>query len=220
MRISHKHKFIYISITKTASTVVRSFLNPYSDVKSVHGSGNPLYHHVTMNRLKKHFEKRRWKWYEYYKMTLVRNPYSRIVSQYFYFIKLADRFTRPDDYPDLPRDDTEFINRCIRISKIADGDHKKGFKTYIKDSDYWSFHQPLQHMWINDDINLIGKQENIQGFIRKICDKFPNIEYQELEAENRTSHDDYTSYYDRRTVNLVNLEYKYDLERFNYKFGD
>ena len=37
MRLSHKHKFVFIAVPKTASLVIRSILDEYSCVKYEYG---------------------------------------------------------------------------------------------------------------------------------------------------------------------------------------
>ncbi len=82
MRISHKHKFIWISKPKTGSTSYRKLLDPYSDIRSVHSG--PFKHHVTLNDLKQTFEEKDWNFNEYYKVIACRNPWSLLLSLYTY----------------------------------------------------------------------------------------------------------------------------------------
>ena len=88
MRISHKHKFVYISITKTGSTTIRHLLNKHSDIIST-GSQGDFRHHNTAQQLKDVFTKKDWNWDDYLKFTVVRHPISRIYSMYKYKLRVA-----------------------------------------------------------------------------------------------------------------------------------
>ena len=46
MRISHKHKFVFIAVMKTGSTSVRNTLNDYSDIISNSDKNSPYTHHT------------------------------------------------------------------------------------------------------------------------------------------------------------------------------
>jgi len=87
MRISHKHKFVFIAVPKTGSTSVRSIIDPYSDILSVNDKNSPYKHHTTALDLKKHFESQDWEWNTYYKFSVVRNPWERRVSSWAYRLK-------------------------------------------------------------------------------------------------------------------------------------
>lgn len=87
MRISHKHKFVFIAVPKTGSTSVRSIIDPYSDIVSVNDRNSPYKHHTTALNLKKHFESQGWNWGDYYKFSVVRNPWERRVSSWAYRLK-------------------------------------------------------------------------------------------------------------------------------------
>ena len=52
MRLSHQHKFVYISIHKTASSTVREMLDPYSDIKSCAPRKTICYHHIPAKKMK------------------------------------------------------------------------------------------------------------------------------------------------------------------------
>ena len=88
MRISHKHKFVYIAITKTGSTSIRHLLNKHSDITSKTGQGD-FAHHNTAQQLKDVFAKNDWDWDDYLKFTVVRHPISRIYSAYKYRLRVA-----------------------------------------------------------------------------------------------------------------------------------
>lgn len=86
MRISHKYRFVFLANLRTGSTTVRSILDHYSDIKSVHitqiSERFPFYHHISAQELKPIFEERGWDWSKYKKFCVIRNPYDRIVSLY------------------------------------------------------------------------------------------------------------------------------------------
>jgi|TARA_B110000305_G_scaffold159150_1_gene176017 hypothetical protein len=90
MRISHKHKFVFISVPKTGSTSVRSIIDPYSDILSVNNRNSPYKHHTTALNLKKHFKSKGWDWNSYFKFSVARNPWDRRVSSWAYRLKKGE----------------------------------------------------------------------------------------------------------------------------------
>lgn len=89
MRISHRNRFVFISIPKNASTSIRVTLSPHSDIEST--DHYPYYHHVEAGVLRKHFARQGWDWNDYFKFAVVRDPWERTVSQYR-FLKGAREF--------------------------------------------------------------------------------------------------------------------------------
>ena len=84
MRISHKHKFVFIANQKTASSAIRLALDEYSDIHGVSDVNSCYYYHTSALSLKKHFEKEGWRWNDYFKFSFVRNPWDLAVSHFFY----------------------------------------------------------------------------------------------------------------------------------------
>ena len=89
MRLSHQHKFVYISIHKTASETVRSMLDPYSDMQSCGDKQTICYHHIPAKKMKYYFDERyhkadkqNWDWNNWFKFTTVRNPWDRKLSTF------------------------------------------------------------------------------------------------------------------------------------------
>jgi len=96
LRISHRHKFVFLSKPKCASEAVRAALDPFSDITSTHRY--PWFHHTPLAPLKREFDERGWDWDSYFVFTTVRNPYSMLNSLYAYGkpdmsgLMWADRF--------------------------------------------------------------------------------------------------------------------------------
>ena len=93
MIISHKHKFIYISVPKTGtSSVIDAFMRNFKvQTKNIKkGIFSPLYFdrktvnkHITALELREVVGDEIWN--SYFKFSFVRNPWDLIVSQYFFY---------------------------------------------------------------------------------------------------------------------------------------
>lgn len=82
MRISHSHRFVFLSKPKCASTAIRVALDPFSDIRST--QRYPWFHHTSLPPLKQQFNERGWDWDSYFVFTTVRNPYTMLNSLYAY----------------------------------------------------------------------------------------------------------------------------------------
>lgn len=86
MRISHRYRFIFFANPKTGSESVRAFLNPFSDVSGRPfeqiDDAHPFYSHMRPIEAREIFERRGWRFDEYYRFVFVRNPWTRLVSLY------------------------------------------------------------------------------------------------------------------------------------------
>jgi hypothetical protein len=193
MRISHKHKFVFISVPKTGSTSARMSLDEYSDIISV-GCSSPYQHHTSATKLKKHFKEVGWNWDEYFKFAFFRNPWDRMVSIY------------------------KYLENAHRSHQDFAVDYLKGtksFKDYIVNGNHYG----LQVDFLRDISNFyIGKFENLQEDFNFVCDKI-GIPRQQLPHKNKSKHKHYTEYYDDETRQIVAKKYAKDIEHFGYKFG-
>lgn len=86
MRISHRHKFIFFANPKTGSESVRDYLDPLSDIRGTTFPQTtpefPFYSHMRPVEALPAFTERGWAYHDYYRFTLVRNPWRRLVSLY------------------------------------------------------------------------------------------------------------------------------------------
>jgi len=198
--ISKKNKFIFIHIPKTAGVSIEKKFN-------YHGMRHHTYRWYLKNFPSDYIDK-------CFKFTIVRNPWDRLVSWYFY-----NSWRR-----DLPS--------CKKIYHPAT---KKGFSNWIlsgcphhwkkMDGTNWSKEKldPLtQSDFLLDeygkiDMDFIGRFEKLQKDFNKICDKL-GIKKEKLPYLNRSCHKHYSEYYDEETKQIVAERFKKDIEYFRYKF--
>lgn len=99
MLISHKNKFITIDIPKTGTRSFRESLDPLGVIDEF-GAPNlnaEFYQHDGAIRAKKQFAKKNWNWNEYFKFTIVRNPWQRYFSFFKYFKSYVEKYMRRDE---------------------------------------------------------------------------------------------------------------------------
>ena len=190
--ISHKCKFIFIHINKTGGTSIEEIL------KKLSRNLNVKHHFIQKYRkladAKHGFE-------NYFKFTIVRNPWDRLLSNYFY---------KKLNYNNLIQD----LSFKKWITNSCDGNY----------SFEYSLSRHTQLDWIVDEngevvVDFIGKFENLQEDFDTICDKI-GIPRQKLPHKNKSKHKHYTEYYDDETRAIVAEKYAKDIEYFGYKFGE
>lgn len=138
-------------------------------------------------------------------LAVVRNPYDRLVSMYFF----AKKYDLGKIY-DV--DTSDFLNFA------------KGFYRMSKDTNF--FHAMPQVEFIahnkQDDFTVIrfeNLKEELGSFIRKnnISDHF---DINKLESLNETTHKHYSEYYCPETIQIVKDMWGSDLEYFSYSLKD
>jgi len=142
VRISFKHKFIWISKPKTGSSSFRQLLDPFSDICSTNAF--PFRHHATLNELHAVFQKECWNFTSFYKVVAARNPWELLVSLYCY-----------------SKTDTNGIHKWQTFQGYQ-SDRLMPFKDWIR--------KPANHEWFRtnhalDRYILSDEQENMADFI-------------------------------------------------------
>ena len=140
-----------------------------------------------------------------YSFAIVRNPYDRLVSAYFYLKKGGEN---NNGYDSLMQK---------KLEKYKD------FKDFIKDLKLFTndLHFKPQHTFVCDSrgkiiVNHILKVENIdKDFSQLLRSKWlPNEKLQKI---NSSKHDDFSNYYDDEIKKHVYAVYKKDFKLFNYR---
>ena len=130
MPISHKHKTIFVHIPKTAGTSIEKILGIGGINKKVLRTHEKILinkiqyapQHFTATILKNNI----WckdHWNDYFKFSIVRNPYTRVLSEYFW--------TKGKTKQHLAFDHKSFDNFLSRFYSSLNRDHKLSQTTYL-----------------------------------------------------------------------------------------
>jgi len=176
--IIDKYKAIFIHIPKNAGTSIEEYF------------GNESFRiqpskHADVHEIKKKFKN---SYNNYKKFTIIRNPYDKMVSWYFY----------------LKRNLGENYN-------IVE------FNEWIKEpSSFWHANDPISYLkpqcdWIDDTVEII-KFENINKELNSFFNK--KID---LPITNKSNRNHYLEYYNNNSLDIIYNKYKKDFKKFNYK---
>jgi len=212
MRISHKHKFVFLSVPKTGSSSIREALFPYSDILSNGDTKSPYFHHVSAKVLKNHFRKMGWNWDDYFKFAFVRDPWDKLVSSYNYALNMAGNTSNL--IPDV------FKIKCLEIEKL------KGFEEYLEyiRNNMISNQYLNQYLKLYSDegdllIDFVGNFETIQDDFNHALDEIglPRVALPHI---NKSKHKHFTECYSEQGRSLVAEMFKEDVDKFGYTFDN
>lgn len=206
MPICFDKKIIFVHIPKTGGQSIESmfdfkegkqnfFCRIENELKTIE------YTHYTLEMLKKEINVNL-----FFSFSFIRNPYERLVSQYFF---------RPKDGP--------FFKR-LNLKKFSFEDFIVGLQqykmTYLYENFYFECHIMPQYKFLIDtnlkSVDFIGRYENYNKDIEFLM---KNLKIDsKLIHKNKTNHNDYRFYYNNETKKIVEYLYKKDLEKFSYIF--
>lgn len=106
MRISHRHKFIFLSNPKCGSESIRRMLSRYSDVKS--SSRHQFRHHLNARQVTAVLTGLGIDPRQYFIFTTIRNPWDRMVSIYTYGLQT------PKSVWHKPAVESEHLDRFVQ----------------------------------------------------------------------------------------------------------
>lgn len=202
--ISHEHKFVFVHIPKCGGTSIEWAFNAWNDSDNFFVGGGKQHWFLEQIITAKPESK------DYSSFAFIRNPFSRIVSEYKYAKK-------------------ESHNNCNHIK--SNSPLNLSFKEFCKDLEYnldrycYRFHEKsLCDYLLNADssekVNHIGRLENFQKDFNLICDKIGIPQKQLPHAFKSDYKKHYTEYYDDETRSIVAEKYAKDIEYFGYEFGE
>jgi hypothetical protein len=216
--INSNHRFIFIRTPKSASTaVIGSLMGHHKLPKKYrlntrgHWDGDP--NHYPLSAVREIVPESIYE--NYFKFGFTRNPWDKMVSQFFYSKKWWG-------YPVAKRTYKERYHAAKREKLKGE---LKNFKSYVLSSDKWGNSRwPSPYLKISDykmmlGCDFIGRFENLQEDFNLACEKIGIIP-EKLRQKNKTKHKPYWKYYDDETTARVGELYQEDIKRFGYKFGE
>ena len=202
--ISHKHNFFFVSVPKTGSSSVEIALRKYCI------SMPPSKKHFTYDEYINNKEDKELINFDYFSFAFVRNPFDRLVSQFFFS---GRRFWNKYGLNQGSFCFKNYVEKIVSKNIPFSSHRYESTKSNKLDKD-WS-----QLQFVSPNIDFIGKLENIQQDFDVVCDKI-GIPQQQLPHENKTAHRHYTEYYDDETRKIVAEKCAKDIKYFGYKFGE
>ena len=207
MIISHRHKFIFFAVPKTATHTIREALRQHTDdgdweQQVLYGKqffpmpeiARLQHGHISAEQIRPHLDADMWD--GYFKFGFVRNPFDRFVSTCFF----------------LNREDPTFANNAVSFMKERIGRERFQKRVLVRPQ-----HQQL--CWSNGDIALdyVGRYDSLQQSYDEICERigFPGTK---LGVKNSSKHSTFDTYYDADLRQRVASFYAEDLRIFDYDF--
>jgi len=205
--ISHRHKFIFFAVPKTATHAIREALRQHTGpddwqqqvlfgeqflpIPEIARLGHG---HISAQEIRPHLEPEVWE--SYFKFAFVRNPFDRFVSTCFF----------------LNRGNPDFADGAVAFMK--ERLPRQRFRQRI-------LVRPQYRQLCTADsqvaLDFVGRYESLQQSYDTICDRI-GIPRTALARKNSSNHSTYSSYYDDDLQQLVGEYYKDDLRIFSYDF--
>ena len=227
MRISHKHKFIFLSKPKCASESIREKLNQFSDIMST--DSYPYHHHTTAYELRMHFNSKGWNWDDYFSFTTVRNPWDMIVSLYHYgkpdtnglYWWEEERLgIQRNPYKIIDFNEwvlSDGIGKSWHMYKVLNGEIKKGIWT--NDFSLYTLDNYIKDYNSNVLVKKVLKTENMNEEFLKAQEQLGIKVKEELKKTNTSNRKkNYQDYYSQEAKKRIDKEFESDIEFGKYIF--
>lgn len=206
MIISHRHKFIFISVPKVASASIEKALIPSLSSQDFATLSEkpirddpPLGLHAPLRAVMRYSADIS----KYFKFAFVRNPWERQVSLFSDLTqRVIDRYGTYNGatFKEWILSDTTLIRNALPLHVAI------------------RFKKVPQHFWVcngRQEVDFVGRFESLQQDFDHIL-KVIGLPSIQLPYENVTNHKHYLSYYDQKTIDIVRSWMFGDLLRWNY----
>ena len=188
--ISHKHKCIFIHIPSTSGT----------SIEKVFDVTNKFWDHPETKQ-EKHWNASQTRkfvgekvWNDYFKFTVVRNPWDWIISHYL----------KSEPY--------------FQWTNIHTGKSLAYFLRHFKSAP-WEFGERMSDYLDHGELDFIARLENRKEDLKHISEKLGfDVDQNKRERVN-SKRKHYTEYYDDESRDIVAEKYAKDIEYFGYEFG-
>jgi hypothetical protein len=204
MPVCFDRKIAFIHIPKTAGQSIEDLFEFELDNHHYFGNNNGHdFSHCTIKNMQSKIDIS-----NFFKFSFVRNPFDRLVSEFFYRSELKHNW----------------VFKRLKMKKYSFEDFVNGFYEYKlsfdinKSSDESHFYSQFEFVCIDNKISVdfLGRFENFKNDISILKKKF-NIN-KNIIHKNKTNHYHYSLYYNTTTKSMVENIYEKDLSVFNYDF--
>lgn len=201
MLISHKHKFVTIDIPKTGTRSLREslLLLGVVDVCGAPNLDSEFYQHDRAIRAQKQFEKNGWNWNDYFKFTIVRNPWARYFSFFKYFKSYGEKYLHKDESINWGEPEINQGKHCVELFK--EKDDQTVLKNIISNNDSQDSYYCNQNEEVI--VDHIASFENLENEFVFLCNqagiKTPSLQHGNKTSNSLNMHD----IYNQQLIDLV-----------------
>ena len=209
MIVSHKHRFIFFAQPRTATHAIRAALQPHlgaDDWQQQALTGTlrlPIlelarigHGHISLQQVQTWLPGEIWR--EYFKFTVVRNPYERYVSACTFLNRRNPGYAGKEmAFMKTALTRQRFRERALirpQVALLANGAGTVG-------------------------MNFVGRYERLQQSFDHVCECI-GIPPNRLARRNASRHGDYRRYYDEALLEQVSAFYRADFEQFEYPVAE
>lgn len=193
MTYSDKYKFFFFHVPKTGGTPIYKALQEHCGARK----GRM---HINVEKGKLLIPGNKWD--NYLKFSFVRNPFSRMVSWYFWIKQEAKKKKEIID----PGTFENFIKHHIQVYSDQPI-HRQAYQFRENQFDFLG----------GGVLDFIGKFEQLEDGWKIICDKI-GIKCKPLKVYKKQDYGDYRDYYTNELREIVFDRFKKDFEVFGYVF--
>jgi len=196
--ISHEYKCIFIHIQRTGGTSIEKAIQGEDQFDKLHRTK-----HILASTAKEIYKDY---WDDYFKFSIVRNPWDRMVS----FASMGWLDTRiVDGKVNVDSFLSYITNNKYEVPVFSESVSRlHTYDNYIENSVYCNI--------LNEDLDFIGRFENLHEDFATICEKIGCKN--ELPSDHKNVSENYKGFYNEHSKQVVQNIYKEDLKRFNYTF--
>jgi hypothetical protein len=197
--LSTKHNAIFVHIPKTGGQTITKLLANPSMLFHTGVEDGIEYAHMTASQLRNIVPD----YNTLFKFAFVRNPWDRLVSEYYYRIAGGGVFPYLDK---RPKSFAEYVRMVAKLN-ICSMQHA------------CVNHICPQREFVYDGSDLIvdcvERYEDYEAGVRRIMQRL-GVEFVELPHINSTRHNHYTDYYPKKLRDIVSWLYADDIKTFGY----
>ena len=236
MLLSHRKQFIFTKTVKTAGTSVESYFEQFcmrdSEWQESHerdqyvseagiigyrgadGSGSTWYNHMPAKRIRALVGHDIW--HRYFKFTVVRNPFDKLISGFCQFERRKQTYSRKRKLRALAKLVLDKGDPIDRVRGVTDVER---FRCWIRKGG--AFIDRDKYMIDREEcVDYFIRFEDLPSEIRHVCDRL-SVPFEPsripgfkrgMRAHSRCVRD----YYDRDTEEIVRRLYAWELKRFGY----
>lgn len=237
MLVSHRKKFIFTKTYKTAGTSVESYFEPYClpegewtethareeyisptgiiGFRGLNKGSSTYYNHMPAERIRELVGSAIWD--EYFKFTVVRNPFDKMVSAFYMQERNKRNYSVPQRLKALMR---RVLNRGRPIDRITGKTDVEKFRSWIAikppetDRDKYTIQGKAC-------VDFFIRYEALQDGVREVCERL-NIPFQSeriphFKAGLRPKGRPIAEFYDQATEKKIRKTFDFEFSQFGYE---